>query len=169
MTAIGTFTSEQIERARRYHRPLYFLLAVDVALDLAILALLAFGPPGDWLGDQLGSLPFTAGALAWPALIVGIGWLIGLPLSYWRGYVQEKRWGFSTQTVQGWLTDRLKGLAVGLVIISAMLFGFVSIAGAVGRPWPAVVAPGAAVVVLILSFVAPVVLEPIFNKFKPLP
>src|SRR5439155_10267574 len=67
-----------------------------------------------------------------------------------------------------WLIDRLKGFAVGLVITSGMLLGLVSIAGAMGGAWPLVVAPGAAVLVLLLSFVAPVVLEPIFNRFKPL-
>jgi STE24 endopeptidase len=166
---IETFTAEQVERARRYHRPLYVLLAVDVALDLAVLALLAFGPPGDWLARFLKPLPFWARALAWPAVVVAIGWLIGLPFSYWRGYVHEKQWGFSTQSVRGWLADRAKGLAVGLVVTSGMLFGFVSIAGAMGAGWPLVVAPGAALVVLLLSFVAPVLLEPIFNKFKSLP
>ena len=49
-----------------------------------------------------------------------------------------------------------------------MLFAFVSIAGAAGQAWPVVVAPGAALVVLFLSFLAPLVLEPIFNKFRPL-
>ena len=166
--ALEYFTPDEVERARRYHRPLYLLLAPDLALDLVVLALLAFGPPGDWVAHLLGSLPFWGRALAWPAIVVTIGWLIGLPLSYWRGYVHEKEWGFSTQTARGWLIDRLKGFAVGLVITSGMLFGFVSIAGAMGGAWPLVVAPGAAVLVLFLSFVAPLLLEPIFNKFKPL-
>ena len=166
--ALEYFTADQVERARSYHRPLYFLLALDVALDLLVLSLLAFGPPGDWVATSLDSLPFWARALAWPAIVVTTGWLVGLPLSYWRGYVHEKNWGFSTQTARGWLIDRLKGFAVGLVITSGMLLGLVSIAGAMGGAWPLVVAPGAAVLVLFLSFVAPVVLEPIFNKFKPL-
>ena len=166
--ALEYFTPDEVERARRYHRPLYLLLAPDLSLDLAMLSLLAFGPLGDWVARLLGSLPFWGRALAWPAIVATIGWLIGLPLSYWRGYVHEKEWGFSTQTARGWLFDRLKGFAVGLVITSGMLFGFVSIAGAMGGAWPLVVAPGAAVLVLFLSFVAPLVLEPIFNKFKPL-
>ena len=165
---IHTFTSEQVERARRYHRPLYWLLAVDVALDLAVLSLLVFGPPGDWTATLLRPLPFWGRALAWPAVVVAIGWLLGLPISYWRGYLHERRWGFSTQTPRAWLLDRVKGLTVSLVITTGLLFGFVSLAGAVGGAWPAIVAPGAAVVVLFLSFVAPVVLEPIFNRFRPL-
>ena len=112
-------------------------------------------------------MPFWARALAWPALVVAVGWLVGFPIAFWRGYVHEKQWGFSTQTRAGWLSDRVKGLAVGMVITSLMLFGFVSVAGALGKAWPLVVVPGAALVVLFLSFVAPVVLEPVFNRFRP--
>ena len=173
MTGIGVagievFTSEEIERARQYHRPLYRLWAVDLVLDAAILTLFAFGPPGDWVGEWLDGLPFWAEALAWPAVVVAVGWLVGLPLSYWRGFVHEKAWGFSTQTRRGWLFDRVKGLAVGLAITTATVFGFVAVARALPKAWPAVVAPGAAAMVLILSFVAPIFLEPIFNRFEPL-
>ncbi|MGH2554347.1 MAG: M48 family metalloprotease [Actinomycetota bacterium] len=168
MVAVDDFTPEQVDRARRYHRPLYLLLALDFLLDLAVLALLAFGPPGDWIGEALQGLPFWAEALVWPASIVTLMWLIGLPLSYWRGYVHEKQWGFSTQSRKGWLADRLKGLAVGVMMTSAILFGLLAVARGFPDTWPLVAALGAAVAVLFLSFIAPVVLEPIFNKFEPL-
>jgi Zn-dependent protease with chaperone function len=168
VSALEYFTQDEIARARTYHRPLYVVWIVGAAINFALLALLAFGPPGDWIGDWLDGLPFWAEALAWPAVVIALGWLIGLPLSYWRGFVHEKAWGFSTQTRRGWFVDRVKGLAVGLVITSGMVFGFVAVARALPDSWPAVVAPGAALVVLVLSFVAPVLLEPIFNKFRPL-
>jgi Zn-dependent protease with chaperone function len=168
VNALEDFSPEEIERARRYHRPLYRLWAVDLVLDLAVLALLAFGPPGDWVGAWLDGLPFWAEALAWPAVVVALGWLVGLPLAYWRGFVHEKTWGFSTQTRWGWLLDRLKGLVVAAVLTSPTVFGFLAVARELPHTWPAVVAPGAAVIVLFLSFVAPLVLEPVFNRFQPL-
>lgn len=166
--ALDHFTPEQVDRARRYHRPRYLLLPLDFVLDFAFLGLMAFGPPGDWIGGWLEGLPFWAEGLAWPAAVVAVAWFIGLPLSYWRGYVHEKRWGFSTQTTRSWLVDRLKGLAVGAVMTSTVLFGFLAVARAFPDAWPAVLAPGAAIVVLFLSFIAPVVLEPVFNRFEPL-
>jgi STE24 endopeptidase len=162
------FTADQVERARQYHRPLYVLFLVDLALDLAVLALLAFGPPGDWIGRWLGGWPFWVRGLVWPAVVVAIGWLIWLPFSYWRGHVRETRWGFSTQTAGGWFLDRLKGLVVGLVLTTVIMFAFVAVARWLPRAWPALAAPGAAAIVLFLSFIAPVVLEPIFNRFRPL-
>ncbi|HEY3211538.1 MAG TPA: M48 family metallopeptidase [Actinomycetota bacterium] len=166
--ALDYFTAEQVERARRYHRPLYSLLLLDLVLDFTLLALLAIGPPGDWIGTWLNGLPFWAEAVAWPALVVALGWVIGLPLSYWRGHIHEKRWGFSTQTARGWFLDRLKGLAVSEVLATGALFGFLAVAHLIPGRWPAVVVPGAAAIVLFLSFLAPLVLEPIFNRFRPL-
>jgi STE24 endopeptidase len=45
------------------------------------------------------------------------------------------------------------------------LFALVVLARAFPREWPALAAPGAAVLVLVLVFVAPLVLEPLFNRF----
>jgi len=166
--ALDSFTPDQVERARRYHRPLYLLLLVDLVLDFALLLFLSFGPLGDWMDAWLHGLPFWAEALAWPALVVALGWVLGLPLSYWRGHLHERRWGFSTQTARGWLLDRLKGLSVAEVLTTLALFGFLAGVHVFPQSWPALVVPGAAAIVLFLSFLAPVVLEPIFNRFRPL-
>jgi STE24 endopeptidase len=162
------FTSEQVERARRYHRPLYWSMLGDLVIGIGLLAALSFTPLGDRLYRWVAALTWWERALAFTAITLGVGFVLRLPLSYWRGYVHEKQWGFSTQTVSGWLMDRLKGFAVGLVLTSGMLLGFVAVARALPRAWPAVVAPAGALLVLLLSFVAPVLLEPIFNKFAPL-
>src|SRR3989442_2382498 len=167
--ALDYFSSEEVERARRYHRPLYWSMLGDLVLGVGLLAVLSFTPMGDWLYRQLGGLSWWGRALAFTGITLGLGFVLRVPLSYWRGYLYEKKWGFSTQSVGGWFGDRLKGLAVGLVLTSGTLLGFVALARALPRAWPAVVAPAGALLVLVLSFIAPVVLEPIFNKFAPLP
>ena len=48
------------------------------------------------------------------------------------------------------------------------VLGVVGLARAFPSWWPAVAAPAAALLVLVVGFVAPVVLEPIFNRFTPL-
>jgi STE24 endopeptidase len=93
---------------------------------------------------------------------------VGLPLSFWRGYVHERRWGFSTQQIDGWIADRVKGVGVGLVLSVATLLALVALARALPAWWPLPAAAAAALLVLFLSFVAPVVLEPVFNRFEPL-
>jgi STE24 endopeptidase len=158
----GLFTPAEIERARRYHRPLYGALALDLTLGLSVLAVLAFALP-----DDLGG-PWWAETVGFTAIVLGVSTLARLPLSFWRGYVHEHRFGLSTQTVRGWLADRAKAFGIALVLTSALTVGLIGLARAFPRWWPVPAALGAAAFVLLLSFVAPVVLEPLFNRFRPL-
>src|SRR5919198_5156772 len=155
------FSVEQVERARRYHRPLYVALLLDVTLGLAVLSALAFTRLGSWLYDAVPGAAF-------PALVVVLSGVLRLPLGFWRGHVRERRWGFSTQSARGWLVDRLKSLAVTLVLTSGAVLGLAGLARWLPRAWPLVAAPAAAAFVLVVGFAAPLVLEPLFNRFAPL-
>jgi len=165
---VQSFTAEQVDRARRYHRPLYLATLISTGIDLALLALLTFGPLGDRLYATTDGWPWWGRATTFALLVVALTSVVGWPVSYWAGYVHEHAWGFSTQTRGGWLVDRLKGLAVGLVIAGAALAGFVAAAHWWPTWWPAIVATAAAALVLLLGLVAPLVLEPLFNRFQPL-
>src|ERR671932_629613 len=115
------FTVEQVERARRYHRPLYVALLLDVTLGLTVLSVLAFTRIGSWLYDAVPGAAF-------PAPVVAVSAVPRLPLAYWRGHVRERRWGFSTQSARGWLLDRAKSLAVTLVLTSGAVLGLAGLA-----------------------------------------
>ncbi|HYX87846.1 MAG TPA: M48 family metalloprotease [Gaiellaceae bacterium] len=162
------FAREEIERARRYHRPLYRALAVDLLLELGVLLAIVFGPPGDWLSGATGG-PWWTRTLELAALVAGVATLVRLPLSAWRGWAYERRWGFSTQTLRGWLWDRAKGLVVGVSLSGLALAALVWSARIWPEWWPAVAAPGAAALALVLSLLAPIVFERLFNRFWPLP
>jgi STE24 endopeptidase len=163
------FTPEELERARRYHRPLYIALLVDTTLGLVALSLLVFTRGGSWLYALVEELPWWGRALLFPILVLAVLTLLRLPLSFWRGHVRERRWGFSTQAARGWLLDRAKGFAVAAGLGSLAVLAFVALARALPGAWPAAAAPpAAALLVLALGFGAPIVLEPLFNRFRPL-
>jgi STE24 endopeptidase len=162
------FAPDEVERARRYHRPLYIVFLVDTTLGLVALSLIVFTRVGSWLYDVVDELSWWGRALLFPMLVLGVLTLLRLPLSFWRGHVRERRWGFSTQTAGGWLLDRAKGFAVAAVLSAVAVLAFVALARALPGAWPAAAAPGAALLVLALGFAAPIVLEPLFNRFRPL-
>jgi Zn-dependent protease with chaperone function len=162
------FAGEERERARRYHRPLYIALLVDTTLGLVVLSLLVFTRVGSWLYAVVDELPWWGRAFLFPILVLGVLTLLRLPLSFWRGHVRERHWGFSTQTARGWWLDRAKSFAVSAVLAAIAVLAFVALARALPGAWPAAAAPGAALLVLALGFAAPIVLEPLFNRFRPL-
>ena len=161
------FTPDEVARARAYHRPLYVALAVDVALTTLVTALLAFG----WLGDRVYDAttgPWWARTIVFTVLVLAILELVRLPLAVWRGFLRERRWGFSTQTFGAWALDVLKGFLVGSALTTAALVALIGSTHVFPSWWPLVAAVGACLLVLLLVFVAPVLLEPIFNRFRPL-
>ena len=162
------FDSEQVERARRYHRPVYLARVAGIALGLVVLGLLSFTGVGDSLFELVDGLPWWGEALGFAALVALVGSLVATPLAFWRGYLHERRWGFSTQSLGGWASDRAKGVAIGLVLTALPMLGLIGAVRVFPSWWPLVAAAGAALLVFVLSFLAPVVLEPVFNRFSPL-
>jgi len=160
------FTDEERRRASEYHAPLYAALLLDLALATGVLAALAWSRLGSWL--FVGGLPPAAGAALYAAIVVALSAVVRLPLALWRGWRRERRWGFSTQSLGGWLADRAKGLAVSVVLTAAAWAAAVALARALPGWWAPPAGAALALAVLLLSFVAPVVLEPLFNRFRPL-
>ena len=161
------FSEEEIASADAYRAPLYRAFALRVALDLGLLASLAFTGAGAWLGRLRGPR-WVRGAVLAIAAIVMLRVLVRLPVSFWAGYLHEHEWGFSTQTVWGWLSDVGRSVAVALAVSIPAYAAAVWVVRRFPRRWPALLAPATAALVLLSSFVWPVVVEPLFNRFEPL-
>ncbi len=167
--ARADFTAAEVARARSYRRPLYAARLGNIGVGLVVLAVLAFAAVGETLSDLLTGLPWAAEVLVLTAIVLGVLAVVRLPIGYWAGYRHEHRFGLSTQGLRGWFADRGKGLAVGIALTSAGLIGLLGSARLFPEAWPAVAAAGGAALVVFLSFIAPIILEPIFHRFEPLP
>jgi STE24 endopeptidase len=161
---------EDSRRVKRYHRARRLLGVAGFSLDFAILAVLLFT---GW------SIRFRALSEHWsgrPAVALLIYLLIfglliqsvGLPLDFLRGFWIEHRYGLSTLSLGGWAKDQAKGLAVGAVLLvlgAEFLYGTM-------RRWPQhwwIISALAFVgFFVLLAHFAPVLIFPIFFKFKPL-
>jgi STE24 endopeptidase len=168
MSVVEEFSAGERARSRAYHRPLYLALLLDAVLAVGLLAALAWSPLGDRLFSPLESVPAVAAAAAYAALVTTFSSVVRTPLAFWRGWRRERQWGFSTQSAGDWLADRAKGLLVSVVLGAAAWAAAVALARAFPGWWALPAAIALALAVLFLSFVAPVVLEPLFNRFRPL-
>jgi STE24 endopeptidase len=160
------FSAEQVARARSYHRPLYWSAAVELTLATAFLAALAWSAVGSAFDPA--SLPWWARTLAYACIIIVLSAALRTPFAFWRGYLREHQFGFSTQTSHGWLIDRLKAIGINLVFVPPLLLALVALARALPGWWVAPAAAAFALVAFVLSFLAPVLLAPLFNRFVPL-
>jgi STE24 endopeptidase len=79
------------------------------------------------LRDALGGGAGFTAMLLYILVFSLIGSVISFPVSYYYGYVREKRDGMLKQNLVSWLTDQLKQLGVGLVLSSAIMLGLFAI------------------------------------------
>ena len=162
------FSHADVERAGRYHRPLYLAFGIGIALSCVVYSLLAWSWIGDRLWHPVAGLGWAGSAAAWAAVVVAAAELVRLPLAVWRGFLRERRFGFSTQSPAGWAVDRAKAFAIGLVLTVGAWTAAVALGRALPGWWAAPAAAALALAALVLSFLGPVVLEPLFNRFRPL-
>src|SRR6266536_521884 len=164
--ALRFFSAEDVARARSYHRPLYWAGTADVAIEASVLATLVWSGAGAALDP--GSLPWWGRTPAYAVIVVAAAAAVRTPLALWSGLVRERRWGFSTQRLPSWVADRAKAVGVNIVLTAVALLGLIGFARALPGWWAAPAAAAFAFAALLLSFLAPVVLEPLFNRYAPL-
>ena len=111
-----------------------------------------------WAGDVL------LGILA----LAVIGRLVTLPLSAY-GEVVRHRYGLSTRGWGLWLRDVAVSTGIDAGLTALALLALVALARKAPRTWWAWGAVGAAALVVTGSFLWPVVIEPAFNRFEPMP
>jgi len=111
--------------------------------------------------------PILAG-LIYIGILMLLKSVLALPFSVYATFVIEERFGFNRTTWSTYLRDLLKGLALVLLLgtpLLAAILGFFQYAGANAwlYCWIAVT-----IYMLVVQFVAPTWIMPLFNKFTPL-
>ena len=168
--ALRQLPAEGVARGKALHGELRPGAYGSLLLGLLFALILGLTPLGAKLVTLAGR-PFGGHWIAQAVLgglaVVFVGELLVAPLAAWRHTILV-RYGLSTQTWGGWVIDLLKAFVVSAVIGAVALLGFYTITRLFPRWWWAVGAVGAAGLVVLLTFVLPVLVEPVFNKFTPL-
>ena len=165
------FTAEQIAREKSFHRRILPAAYASTLVGLLAAAVLGLTPLGARLVGAV-ARPF-GGGWGWQVVLGSValalvGQLAGLPLAVYRETVR-RRYGLSTQDWAGWTVDLLKAFGLGAALTAGVLAGFYALVRAAPRTWWLWTAAGGAALVVALSFVFPVLFEPVFNKFTPMP
>jgi STE24 endopeptidase len=170
LAALHELPEKAVSQGRAFKSALRPSTYGGMALGIVVALVLGLTTLGAAL-VRLGGRPFGDHWLAQAllgGLLVGLaGEVVGLPFAAWRQTVL-RRYGLSTQDWGGWAVDLLKGYAVGAVLGAVVLAGFFTLTHFAPRWWWAWGAAGAAALTVLLTFVFPVLVEPVFNKFTPL-
>lgn len=138
-------------------------------LESAIgVAVLAGAVVGRVAPRMVARLRLGHGAFAVVAVAAGIvlaGTLIDLPFGAWR-LRYERRWGFSRTSTAQWASDQIQELILSVVLGIAAALAFAGVTRL--AHWWLVAWVGGALLLALLVMVAPAVISPLFNHFRPL-
>ena len=168
---LATLTPEARAKSDAYFEGGYWLILWDFVAGLVVAWLfLGTGLSArmrDWV-ERATRFRWLQTALYSLQYIVIAG-AVTLPWSAYESYFREHQYAMSNQTLEAWLGDQAKGLAIGLVLGTLAITAIYAVLRKAPRTWWLW---GSLVLIAFAVFgtaITPVYLEPVFNKFKPLP
>jgi len=159
------------DRASRYQRLKRQAGVISLLLGVLLLAaLLATGLSAS-LRNAAAALAGGSPALTilfYVALLSLINELFGLPLSFYTGYLLERRYDLSNETFRAWIVDQVKSFGVALALggaAASVLYWCMRVSPA---HWWIVAGAAFALLIVGLTNLAPILLLPLFYSVKPL-
>jgi STE24 endopeptidase len=150
------FSPDEIGRARRYARPQRILGLAASATETLAVAALARRPP------RRDSIALAAARLSLATTVAPLPLRVAMR-------ARARRAGLVTQGWGGWAADLAKGTAISTVAAAALAEGAGALGRRFGERWWLPAAGAGLALSAGLAVVAPVVLDPMFNRFTPLP
>ena len=142
----------------------------DTLLDAAVALLLTLGGglsaiDRAWQAAHLPAVWHGTAVVLSTFLLVS---LIGLPLSIWRTFGVEARFGFNRTTVALFVADLFKGLLLGLALGGPLLFVILFLMQRSGALWWVYAWLVWVGFTVLITWAYPTLIAPLFNKFTPL-
>ncbi len=161
------FDADQVRQAEEFSRWARAWSWSSLVVSLAVACGFGFTGLGRRLTDRLRGPWWVRVVLAVTALVL-IGRVVTLPFAILLRRLLLDR-GLSNQSWGGFAWDQALGQLVAIVTTSLALLVVIGAARRWRRAWPVVAGTSLGALVLAGSFAYPVVVEPLFNSFTPLP
>ena len=106
--------------------------------------------------------------LVYIAILMLLRSFLALPFSIYKTFVIEERFGFNKTTVKTFILDLIKGLFLGILLGGPLLAGLLYFFYQAGNAAWIYAWMVTTIFILIVQFIAPIWIMPLFNKFTPL-
>ena len=163
------FDQEKYSKSLEYTRITTKFGAIQSSFDLIIFLFFWIIGGFGWLSHkiiELGHDPVPSGLLFFSILFIAAG-LMNLPFEIYDTFKIEAKFGFNKTTRSTFISDKIKGLflgaLIGLPVLGLIIWLFESFENA--WLWGWIFLSGFS---LLMAYLAPAVILPLFNKFEPL-
>jgi STE24 endopeptidase len=164
------------DRASRYHRLRRRAVVASTVAGAAWLLILLRSGGAVWLahwadsrGAHLAPLSGRLVSVCLFVIVVAFGHEVAsLPFSVYRSFELERRYGLSSTRLRTWIVDHLKAASLGLLLTMGAAIAISASMQVTGTWWWALSAALFALVGVLIAIVTPVMLMPLFYRFRPL-
>ena len=163
------FSRSELDRAAAFRGHQRLIGLGGLAVSVATLTLIAVGPGRGVraLMQRAERRPIFGGAAVGAGISLAIT-ISGLPLSIW-GHERAVDAGLSTQALGAWLLDVARSASIGAVFAAVGGGVAVALVRRFPRRWFVPAAGAVASFAVLLVYLQPVVIDPLFNRFEPVP
>ena len=142
---------------------------INLAFEVVLLLAFTFGGGlqalHEFWSTRLDGLSY---GLALIFSVLAISSLVDLPLSFYRQFVIEEKFGFNRMTIKLFVADLAKQTLLGLIIGTPVLLAVLWLMEQMGSYWWLYVWLFWCSFNLLILFIYPTWIAPLFNKFSPL-
>lgn len=166
----AVITAEDHHRAAEFTLAHSRLTAIDVVIGTVLLLALTVGGglaaiDNAWQHAGWDSLWHGTAVIATVVLVMAI---VDLPLSVWRTFRVEARFGFNRTTPRLYVIDLVRSLCVGAAFGAPLLLAMLALMERAGEYWWVFAFALWALFMLVMMWAWPSFIAPLFNKFTPL-
>ena len=166
-------SESEIEKAilaKKYSHIHQIISVIETIIFFAVILILLFSG----LSKKIETVAYGYSSNPYLALLIFFGIIgilesiISFPIGFYSDYILEHRYNLSNQTLSVYFKEKLKGLALGLVLGIPLMFAFYYILITYKENWWLVLGIFMFLVSVVIGRIAPTLLMPLFYKFKPI-
>ena len=168
-TAVYTLPPDKLAKSKALYDLRGKLQIIDTVWSFVVLLGILYLGIGaryrDWT-ERVSKYRFVQALIFVPLFLLTIT-VLGLPLDAYQQKI-SLQYGLSVQGWGSWFGDVLKGQLVSLIILTLAIWGVTSLIRKSPRRWWFYIWLVAVPFIIFIIFLAPIVIDPLFNKFEPL-
>ena len=169
---LATVSGAARARSDAYFEGGYWLILWNALIGAGVIwALLHFGVVAKLSGwsARISRGRRWGRALVFAWLFLAVDSIVTLPWLLYTAWVREHQYGMSTQTLADWLGDWAKSMAIGTLIGGLALLALLTLYRKLPRSWWAWGTLVSGLFLFVGLLLGPVFIEPMFNRYTPMP
>jgi STE24 endopeptidase len=166
----GKMDAPLLERMQAYETDKTLLGFISSLFSNIVIIAFIFGGLLDRYNSWIASLNLSFAVSGWLffLLLSYADEIASTPFSLYKIFRIENRYGFNTMTLRIWISDLLKSLLISTIMLSLVIFAALWLIQWSPSFWWFWVWGFLFIFSMILMYITPYVIEPLFNKFTPL-